>query len=34
LVYRSSSGRDESYRRLAELICTVISSQHQVRLVK
>jgi LysR family hydrogen peroxide-inducible transcriptional activator len=34
LVYRSSSGRDESYRRLAELIGTVISSQHQVRLVK
>ncbi|OBF12708.1 LysR family transcriptional regulator [Mycobacterium sp. ACS4054] len=34
LVYRSSSGRDESYRQLAEIIGTVISSQHQVRLVK
>lgn len=34
LVYRSSSGRDESYRQLAGIIGTVISSQHQVRLVK
>lgn len=34
LVFRSSSGRDESYRRLAGLIGRLISSQHQVRLVK
>ena len=34
LVYRSSSGRDESYRQLAGIIGTLISSQHQVRLVK
>lgn len=34
LVYRSSSGRDESYRQLAGLIGKLISSQHQVRLVK
>lgn len=34
LVYRSSSGRDESYRQLAGLIGTLISSRHQVRLVK
>lgn len=34
LVFRSSSGRDESYRRLAGLIGESISSQHQVRLVK
>jgi LysR family hydrogen peroxide-inducible transcriptional activator len=34
LVFRSSSGRDESYRRLAGLIGELISSQHQVRLVK
>lgn len=34
LVFRSSSGRDESYRRLAALIGTLVSSQHQVRLVK
>ncbi|OBI42074.1 hydrogen peroxide-inducible genes activator [Mycobacterium colombiense] len=34
LVFRSSSGRDESYRWLAGLIGTLISSQHQVRLVK
>ncbi|OBF61675.1 LysR family transcriptional regulator [Mycobacterium sp. 852002-51971_SCH5477799-a] len=34
LVFRSSSGRDESYRRLAVLIGELISSQHQVRLVK
>jgi len=34
LVYRSSSGRDEAYRQLAELIGKLISSQHQVRLVK
>lgn len=34
LVYRSSSGRDESYRRLAKTIGTLISGQHEVRLVK
>ena len=34
LVYRSSSGRDESYRQLAGVIGTLISGQHQVRLVK
>ncbi|OBF09884.1 hydrogen peroxide-inducible genes activator [Mycobacterium sp. 852002-10029_SCH5224772] len=34
LVYRSSSGRDESYRELAGLIGKLISSQHPVRLVK
>ncbi|OBB96346.1 hydrogen peroxide-inducible genes activator [Mycobacterium sp. 852002-40037_SCH5390672] len=34
LVFRSSSGRDESYRQLAGVIGTLISSQHQVRLVK
>ncbi|MEE2855243.1 MAG: hydrogen peroxide-inducible genes activator [Actinomycetota bacterium] len=34
LVFRSSSGRDESYRRLAGLIGELISSQHQVRMVK
>lgn len=34
LVFRSSSGRDESYRQLAALIGTLVSSQHQVRLVK
>lgn len=34
LVYRSSSGRDESYRRLAGLIGNLISSQHDVRPVK
>jgi LysR family hydrogen peroxide-inducible transcriptional activator len=34
LVYRSSSGRDASYRRLAGLIGDLISSQHDVRLVK
>lgn len=34
LVYRSSSGRDESYRRLAGTIGRLISNQHQVRLVK
>lgn len=34
LVYRSSSGRDESYRRLAGLIGQLISGQHQVRPVK
>jgi LysR family hydrogen peroxide-inducible transcriptional activator len=33
LVFRSSSGRDDSYRRLAGLIGESISSQHQVRLV-
>ncbi len=34
LVFRSSSGRDESYRQLAGIIGKLISSQHQVRLVK
>jgi LysR family transcriptional regulator, hydrogen peroxide-inducible genes activator len=34
LVFRSSSGRDESYRRLAATIGTLISSSHEVRLVK
>jgi LysR family transcriptional regulator, hydrogen peroxide-inducible genes activator len=34
LVYRSSSGRDESYRQLAGIIGTLISRHHQVRLVK
>jgi LysR family hydrogen peroxide-inducible transcriptional activator len=34
LVFRSSSGRDESYRRLAATIGTLISSRHEVRLVK
>lgn len=34
LVFRSSSGRDESFRQLAETIGKLISSQHQVRLVK
>lgn len=34
LVYRSSSGRDESYRRLAATIGELVGSQHQVRLVK
>ncbi len=34
LVFRSSSGRDESYRRLAEIMGELISSGHQVRLVK
>ncbi|OBF53039.1 LysR family transcriptional regulator [Mycobacterium sp. 852002-53434_SCH5985345] len=34
LVYRSSSGRDESYRRLADMIGKLISGEHPVRLVK
>jgi LysR family transcriptional regulator, hydrogen peroxide-inducible genes activator len=34
LVFRSSSGRDESYRRLAGIIGELISSEHKVRLVK
>ncbi|OBH35761.1 LysR family transcriptional regulator [Mycobacterium sp. E342] len=34
LVYRSSSGRDDSYRQLAKTIGTLISGEHQVRLVK
>ena len=34
LVFRSSSGRDESYRRLAGTIGTLISDSHEVRLVK
>ncbi len=34
LVYRSSSGRDEPYRRLARMIGTVIGHNHPVRLVK
>ncbi|MCV7413264.1 LysR family transcriptional regulator [Mycobacterium florentinum] len=34
LVFRSSSGRDESYRRLAAIIGESVSSEQQVRLVK
>jgi LysR family hydrogen peroxide-inducible transcriptional activator len=34
LVFRSSSGRDESYWQLAGIIGELISSEHQVRLVK
>jgi LysR family hydrogen peroxide-inducible transcriptional activator len=34
LVFRSSSGRDESYRRLAWVIGESISGEHKVRLVK
>jgi len=34
LVFRSSSGRDESYRQLAALIGKLISQEHQVRTVK
>lgn len=34
LVFRSSSGRDESYRRLAGVIGESISGEHKVRLVK
>lgn len=33
LVFRASSGRDESYRRLAEIIGILIGAEHQVRLV-
>jgi LysR family hydrogen peroxide-inducible transcriptional activator len=34
LVFRSSSGRDDSYRQLATVIGTLISREHQVRPVK
>jgi LysR family hydrogen peroxide-inducible transcriptional activator len=34
LVFRSSSGRDESYRQLAAMIGKLISQEHQVRPVK
>ncbi|MGD1283011.1 hydrogen peroxide-inducible genes activator [Mycobacterium seoulense] len=34
LVYRSSSGRDESYRRLAKTIGALIGGRHEVRLIK
>lgn len=34
LVFRSSSGRDEPYRRLAETIGALIGEEHQVRPVK
>ena len=34
LVFRSSSGRDESYRRLAAIIAELISAEHKVRPVK
>ncbi|WP_156690537.1 hydrogen peroxide-inducible genes activator [Mycobacterium sp. Marseille-P9652] len=34
LVFRSSSGRDDSYRELARTIGKLIDSQHPVRLVK
>ncbi|MDD4867661.1 MAG: LysR substrate-binding domain-containing protein, partial [Mycobacterium sp.] len=33
LVFRASSGRDESYRQLAEIIGALIGAEHQVRLV-
>jgi len=33
LVFRSSSGRDESYRRLAGIIGELISAEHKVRRV-
>ena len=33
LVFRSSSGRDESYRRLARIIGELVSGEQQVRLV-
>jgi LysR family hydrogen peroxide-inducible transcriptional activator len=34
LVFRSSSGRDESYRQLAAMIGELISAEHQVRPLK
>jgi LysR family transcriptional regulator, hydrogen peroxide-inducible genes activator len=34
LVFRSSSGRDESYRQLATLVGKLIGAEHQVRPVK
>jgi LysR family transcriptional regulator, hydrogen peroxide-inducible genes activator len=34
LVFRSSSGRDESYRRLAGIIGELISTEQKVRLVR
>lgn len=34
MVFRSSSGRDESYRRLAGVIGELIGSEHGVRLIK
>jgi LysR family hydrogen peroxide-inducible transcriptional activator len=34
LVFRSSSGRDESFRDLAALIGKLIGAEHQVRPVK
>ncbi|KZS57544.1 LysR family transcriptional regulator [Mycobacterium kansasii] len=34
LAYRSSSGRDESYRRLARIIGEVVAAEQPVRLVK
>jgi len=34
LVFRSSSGRDESYRQLAGMIGRLIGQEHRVRLVK
>jgi LysR family transcriptional regulator, hydrogen peroxide-inducible genes activator len=34
LVFRASSGRDESYRRLAGIIGGLIGAEHRVRLVK
>ncbi|MCV7381428.1 LysR family transcriptional regulator [Mycobacterium alsense] len=34
LVFRSSSGRDEAYRRLAETVGTLIAEEHQVRPAK
>jgi len=34
LVFRSSSGRDESYRRLAGIIGELVGSERQVRVIK
>ncbi len=34
LVFRSSSGRDESYRQLATMIGALVAQEHQVRPVK
>jgi LysR family transcriptional regulator, hydrogen peroxide-inducible genes activator len=34
LVFRSSSGRDDSYRRLAAIIGELVSAEQKVRLVK
>jgi len=34
LVFRSSSGRDESYRRLAEIIGELVRAEQKVRPTK